>query len=72
MVSEGFDTLIAAGRCISSEKEPYASIRVQATAMSIGEAAGLIADMHCVTDTPVYGLPAGQLKQRIYERHFVL
>ncbi len=72
MVSEGFDNLIAAGRCISSEKEPYASIRVQATAMSIGEAAGLIAYMHCVTNTPVYDLPTERLKQKIYERHFVL
>lgn len=72
MVAKGFDNLIAAGRCISSEKEPYASIRVQATAMSIGEAAGLIADLHCITGAPVYDLPVEQLKQRICKQNFVL
>ena len=72
MVAKNFDNLIAAGRCISSESEPYASIRVQATAMSIGEAAGLIADLHCITDMPVYDLPVEHLKQRICERNFVL
>lgn len=72
MVAKNFDNLIAAGRCISTDKEPYASIRVQATVMSIGEAAGLMADMHCSVNAPVYDLPVEQLKQRIREREFVL
>ena len=72
MVSEGFSNLIAAGRCISAEREPYASLRVQATVMSIGEAAGLAAALHCETGDPVYALPIDILKQRIAERNFVL
>ena len=35
--------LIAAGRCISADRASYASIRVQATVMAIGEAAGIAA-----------------------------
>lgn len=72
MVAEGFENLIAAGRCISAEKEPYASLRVQATVMSIGEAAGLIAGLHCETGNPVFALPVGRLKQQIDDRGFVL
>jgi len=38
-----YDNLLAAGRCISADRESYASIRVQATVMAIGEAAGVAA-----------------------------
>ncbi|MBQ3084406.1 MAG: FAD-dependent oxidoreductase [Clostridia bacterium] len=72
MVAEGFANLIAAGRCISAEREPYASVRVQATAMSIGEAAGLMAALHCQTAAPTYALPTDQLKALIDDRGFVL
>ena len=72
MVAEGFPNLIAAGRCISAEREPYASLRVQATVMSIGEAAGLMADLHCETGAPAYALPTEALKKRIDPRSFVL
>lgn len=72
MVAEGFDNLIAAGRCISAEREPFASLRVQATVMSIGEAAGLMADLHCDTGIPVYCLPEDRLKERFDRQRFVL
>ena len=72
MVAGDFPNLIAAGRCISAEREPYASLRVQATVMSIGEAAGLMADLHCESGAPVCALPTEILKKRIDERGFVL
>ena len=72
LVAEGFENLVAAGRCISAEKEPYASIRVQATAMSVGEGAGLCAALCCDTGAPVYALPTDKLKKMITERNFVL
>jgi len=72
LVADGFGNLIAAGRCISAEREPYASVRVQATAMSIGEAAGLMADLHCQTDAPTYALPVDELKAMIEKRGFVI
>ncbi len=72
MVATGFPNLIAAGRCVSAEREPYASLRVQATVMSIGEAAGLMADLHCETGASVDALPIEPLKTRIDEKKFVL
>ena len=72
MVSRSADNVIAAGRCVSAEKEPYASLRVQATLMSIGEAAGLMAQLHNQTGAPVWDLPRDMLKARIDKRGFVL
>jgi len=37
------DNYIAAGRCVSSDKGTYGSIRVMPNAMTIGEAAGIAA-----------------------------
>ena len=72
MVCEGFPNLIAAGRCVSATREPYASIRVQATMMSTGEAAGVAAAICCDTGAPVFDLPSNELKKRFEERAFVL
>ena len=43
MIAEGFDNLIVAGRCISADRASFASTRVMATAMALGEAAGTAA-----------------------------
>lgn len=72
MVTPAVDNLIAAGRCISAEREPYASLRVQGTLMSIGEAAGLMADLHCQTGRAMADLPWNELKAQIDARGFVL
>lgn len=40
---EAFDNLLCAGRCVSADQEAFASLRVQATAMALGEAAGTAA-----------------------------
>lgn len=63
--------LIAAGRCISAEAEPYASLRVQATLMSIGEAAGLMAALYCRTGAPVYAPDETALRGMIDARGIV-
>ena len=43
MIAEGFDNLLVAGRCISADRAAFASVRVMATAMALGEAAGTAA-----------------------------
>ena len=43
MISDEFDNIIVAGRCISADRATFASIRVQATAMALGQAAGTAA-----------------------------
>ena len=68
MVSYSLDNVIAAGRCISAEKNPYASLRVQATLMCIGECAGVAAALASDTDTPVHSLKIDQLNELIEKR----
>ena len=72
MVAKDFPNLIAAGRCVSAEREPYSSIRVQGTAMSMGEAAGLMAKLALQNGEPVFSLPEKELRKMIDERGFVL
>lgn len=43
LIPRTVDNLIAAGRCISADAAAYASLRVQATLMAVGESAGLMA-----------------------------
>ena len=43
----GVRHLLAAGRCISADAQAHATLRVQATVMAVGEAAGLMAAMLC-------------------------
>ena len=43
LLPQGVDNLIAAGRCISADRDAYASLRVQGTLMSVGTAAGIMA-----------------------------
>ena len=68
MISYDLDNVIAAGRCISAEREPYASLRVQATLMSIGECAGLAATLASDSDSKVYELDIAKLKSMIDQR----
>jgi hypothetical protein len=71
LVATGFSNLVATGRCISAEREPYASLRVQGTCMSMGEAAGLMASMVC-DGAAADALPTEILKDKIVQRGFVL
>ena len=71
MVSYSVKNLIAAGRCVSAEKEPYASLRVQATLMSIGEAAGVAASYAKTSGKAVHSLDLDTLEKLFAERGFV-
>lgn len=64
--------LLAAGRCISADRDVYATARVQATVMNIGEAAGIMAAVQCETNCTVQKLPVTELKKRFSERSFLL
>ena len=45
LYAPGFPNLLAAGRCISADKTAFASLRVQASCMGTGQAAGVAAAM---------------------------
>jgi hypothetical protein len=43
LVAAGFPNLLVAGRCISADRQAFASLRVQASCMGMGQAAGVAA-----------------------------
>lgn len=62
MISPKCDNLICAGRCISSDRVAHATIRVQATAMAIGQAAGIAAYLANKDNLNVSKISYDQLK----------
>lgn len=71
MIPRGFDNLLAAGRCVSADAAAYASLRVQATVMALGESAGLMAAQQRETGLPMAALDPAQLRARIRARHII-
>lgn len=71
LIPVGTENLVAAGRCISADRNAYASIRVQATVMCIGEAAGIIAAQSCRRGNPVSQLSPSELTEIFRQRRFV-
>lgn len=65
LVPRKVDDLLAAGRCISSEQEPYESHRAMAPIMAIGQAAGVAAALCCETDTIPRRLDVTTLQKRL-------
>jgi hypothetical protein len=52
LVAAGVDNLLMAGRCLSAEHEAQASLRIQQTCMSTGQAAGTAAALSLKAETP--------------------
>lgn len=53
LIADGFPNLIVAGRCISADRKSLASLRVQASCMGIGQAAGAAAARSIKEGSPV-------------------
>ena len=51
IVAAGIDNLLVAGRCLSAERDAQASLRIQQTCMSTGQAAGVAAALSLQADT---------------------
>ncbi len=68
LVPKEVDGLLAAGRCISSEQQPYESHRAMAPIMAIGQAAGTAAALCCRTGAAPRSLSV-QLLQDELESH---
>lgn len=65
LVPEGSENVLVAGGLVSAEKEAFASIRVQAQCMALGQAAGTAAAW-CVTDRcRVFELDGAKLRRRL-------
>lgn len=68
LIPRGMSNLIAAGRCICADTEAFASLRVQATMMAVGEAAGVMAAQFCAEGGSVAGLDPALLRRTLAQR----
>lgn len=67
-----FSNLLIAGRCISADENAFASIRVQAPVMAIGQAAGAAAAMCAKNDMAVEEVIFENLKSTLLEQGAIL
>ncbi len=65
LLPQGVENLLVAGRCHSATSEALASSRVTATAMGMGQAAGLAASMTVATGTSPRAINLSQLQDKI-------
>ena len=69
LVANGFPNLLVAGRCISADRQAFASLRVQASCMGMGQAAGVAAAqaVRGETEVNVLQLDPDRLASRLRE-----
>ena len=72
LIPQGVRNLVAAGRCISADREAFASLRVQGTLMSVGEGAGILAALACREECDVADVPENALRRELQNRQLVL
>ena len=65
LIVEGFPNLLVAGRCFSAERDAFASARVMACMMGIGQAAGFAAALACSGDGDVHQVDIFALRDRL-------
>lgn len=68
LISRKIDNVFAAGRCISADRPSFASIRVQATAMALGQAAGTAAALCARDDCKSFELSVPLLRDVLKEQ----
>lgn len=62
MIPKSSDNLLVAGRSISVSRDAFASVRVQATCMALGQASGTASALCCQKGLPVHELDGSELK----------
>ena len=65
LIVEGFPNLLVAGRCFSAERDAFASARVMACMMGIGQAAGFAAALSSAADGNVHKIDIFALRDRL-------
>jgi hypothetical protein len=65
LVPVGSRRLLAAGRCLSSDREANSALRVQATCMACGQAAAVIAAQAIHQNTPVMAVDMAAVKDTL-------
>jgi hypothetical protein len=72
LIPQGSDHLLAAGRCISGDREASSAYRVQATCMATGQAAGAAAALAASRNLPVGQVPIADLQETLRRHKAVL
>ena len=72
LIPKNVSNLAAAGRCVSADREAFATLRVQATCMAMGESAGLLAALANKHSCAMESVPSQELKAAIAEKCVVL
>lgn len=72
LLPKAFDNLLVAGRCHSATSAALASSRVTATAMGMGQAAGIAAGLAAVSGRTPRDVPVADLQARIIETGGIL
>jgi hypothetical protein len=65
LLPQGVDNLLVAGRCHSATAEALASSRVTATAMGMGQAAGIAAGLAIATAKTPHTVDVAQVQEKI-------
>lgn len=71
MIPRRITNLLAAGRCISADREALASLRVQGTLMSVGEAAGVLAALVCRNGSSAAEVDGTLLREELKKRELI-
>ena len=72
LLPEGVDNLLVAGRCISSDRLANSALRVQATCMSGGQAAGAIAALAAKNNIAAHDVKVGDAKKLLIEHKAIV
>lgn len=67
LIAENFPNLLVAGRCLSADKVAFASLRVQASCMGTGQAAGVAAAFSAKSGKAVQDIDVPALVERLSE-----
>ena len=63
LIPVGFDNLLVAGRCISVDRQVFASTRVMPNCLATGEAAGIAAALHSKRNIPIREIEAAEIRK---------
>ena len=72
LIAPSHSNLIVAGRCLSADKKAFASLRVQASCMDMGQAAGTAAAMAAISGLPVQEVNTELLVAKLREQGSII
>ena len=72
LIAPTHSNLIVAGRCLSADKKAFASLRVQASCMDMGQAAGTAAAMAAISGLPVQEVNTELLVTKLREQGSII